>query len=168
MERHRRGDAAAPAALYRLHAADMLGLATRLLGSAFDADDVVHDAFIRAFDRIEQLRGERFGGWLRQITINECRGRIRRDSAWWRRRSELGLAQSAWAEQAAPNVRAELAQAVGFLRRIPADERIAWTLQRVEGMSVDEVASLVGASAATVKRRVSKAQARLTRWGATT
>lgn len=168
VERHRQGDAAAPAALYRLHAADMIGLATRLLGSAFDADDAVHDAFICAFDRIEQFRGERFGGWLRQITINECRARIRRDSSWWRRRRELGAAQISWAEQVAPNVRAELSQAAVFLRRIPADERIAWTLQRVEGMSVDEVASLVGASAATVKRRVRKAQARLKRWGATT
>ncbi|MFK8003273.1 MAG: RNA polymerase sigma factor [Polyangiales bacterium] len=166
VERLRRGEAMAPAALYRLHAADMLGLATRMLGNEFDADDVVHDAFIRAFERIAQFRGERFGAWLRQITLNECRARMRRERSWWRRGSELALSQSAWSEQAAPSVRAELAQAASFLRRIPADERIAWTLQRIEGMSVAEVAASVGASPATVKRRVAKAQGRLARWGA--
>lgn len=166
VERLRRGEAAAPAALYRLHAADMLGLATRLLGSEFDADDVVHDAFIRAFERIVQFRGEHFGGWLRQITLNECRARMRRERSWWRRNSQLALDRSTWSEQAAPSVRAELAQAAGFLRRIPADERIAWALRKIEGMSIDEVAESVGASPATVKRRVAKAQWRLARWGA--
>lgn len=165
VERLRQGDARAPEVLYRLHAADMLGLATRLLGSEFHADDVVHDAFLRAFDRIAQFHGERFGGWLRQITLNECRARLRREKAWWRRGPELAMAQSAWSEQAAPSVRAELAQAARFLRRIPADERIAWSLRRIEGMTVDEVAKSVGASPATVKRRIAKAQSRLARWG---
>lgn len=153
--------------LYRLHAADMLRLATRLLGNEPDADDAVHDAFVRAFDNIDQCKGSRLGGWLRQITINECRGHMRRERrrAWWKRRPDVRASLFAVGhEPAGPSVGAELDQVARFLAHLPTKERMAWSLQRLEGMSLAEVADAVGASLATVKRRVANAETRIARW----
>ena len=43
------------------------------MGNRNDAEDVLHDAFILAFKKLHQLKQpDAFGGWLRQIVVNEC------------------------------------------------------------------------------------------------
>jgi RNA polymerase sigma-70 factor (ECF subfamily) len=62
------------------------------------------------------------------------------------------------ANDAGPEVRAELAQLYALLKVMPSDERIAWTLRNVERHRLEEVASLTECSLATVKRRITRAQ----------
>src|SRR5574339_255149 len=48
--------------------------AARMLGSLEDADDALQLAFVRAYRNLGQCRDpERFGSWLYQIVVNECR-----------------------------------------------------------------------------------------------
>lgn len=62
------GDRTAQAALYERYHASAVALAYRKLGNWDEAEELVQDVFIHAFQRLEQLRvAEAFGGWLRQI-----------------------------------------------------------------------------------------------------
>ncbi len=62
------GDQEAQCALYERYHQSMLALAYRKLCNWDEAEELVQDVFIQAFERIEQLRvPEAFGGWLRQI-----------------------------------------------------------------------------------------------------
>jgi RNA polymerase sigma-70 factor (ECF subfamily) len=62
------GDRGAQSALYERYHGSALALAYRKLGNWDEAEELVQDVFIHAFDRLEQLRvPEAFGGWLRQI-----------------------------------------------------------------------------------------------------
>src|SRR6185503_9756183 len=54
--RARRADAFAFEALYRRHAEFAFNLAVRIQGSSADVEDVVHDAFLKAQERLEDLR----------------------------------------------------------------------------------------------------------------
>ena len=57
--------------LYRRYCEAMFRIANRLLGNVQDAEDAVQDAFIKAFQKIEQCQDEAaFGGWLKKIVIN--------------------------------------------------------------------------------------------------
>ena len=157
-----RGDTKALELLYRRHVTFAIHLATRIEGSARDVEDVVHDAFLRAFERLDDLADKAaFKGWLGAIVVHRVRSRMRRT----RLMSILGLRTAdpidldALASPAAsPHVRAQIAQIYALLRTLPTDERIAWTLRAVEGHDLETVARLTSCSLATVKRRIGRAQ----------
>lgn len=158
-----KGDTRALEVLYRRHAAFAIQLATRIEGSARDVEDIVHDAFIRAFERLSDLAdASAFRGWLGAIVVHAVRSRMRRH----RLMSLLGLGRGVdpveldalASPEASPHVRAQLAQIYALLRTLPPDDRIAWTLRAVEGHDLDTVARLTRCSLATVKRRIGRAQ----------
>jgi RNA polymerase sigma-70 factor (ECF subfamily) len=155
-------DAAAFELLYRRHAAFALNLAVRIQGSTQDVEDVVHDAFLRAHQRLAELRDvSAFRAWLGSIVVGLVRTRLRRR----RLLSVLGIAnpdpvdlEAIASQDASPESRAELAQIYALLQTLPPDERIAWTLRHVERHRLEGVAELTGCSLATAKRRIAKAQ----------
>lgn len=163
----RGGDQGARHQLYLRHAEAILGLATRLLADEVEARDVVQDSFVLAFERLEQLdRPAAFRGWLKAIAVRAVHRRFRR-RRWvdlvrlGPAPVEAGLRQMA-VEGAPPEVLAELARVDAVLQRLPAEQRIAWTLRHVEGEALNDVAALTGCSLATAKRRIAAAQARVT------
>ncbi|MEM6788086.1 MAG: sigma-70 family RNA polymerase sigma factor [Myxococcota bacterium] len=149
--------------LYRRHAAFAFNLAARIAGSTVDVEDVVHDAFLRAFDNLDNLRNPAvFRSWLGSIVVHAMRSRLRR--ARWLRLFGLGHPgdpvdiDALTSRDASPGSRAELAQVYALLRTMPADDRIAWTLRYVEGHDLKATAELCDCSLATVKRRIRRAQ----------
>jgi RNA polymerase sigma-70 factor, ECF subfamily len=163
--RARRREAQAFEALYRRHAAFALNLAVHIQGTTADVEDIVHDAFVRAHERLAELRDtSAFRSWLGSIVVRLVRTRIRRR----RLLAALGLAghepvdlEAVAAPDADPETRALLAQVYALLQTMPADDRIAWTLRHVERHGLDAVASLTGCSLATAKRRIQRAQSYL-------
>lgn len=162
----RDGHVAAFESLYRRHVGFALNVAARIQGNAHDVEDVVHDAFVRAHERLHELReAALFRSWLGSIVVRLVRTRLRRR----RLLSALGVGgqepvdlDAIAAHDASPEVRAQLAQIYALLRTVPADERIAWTLRYIESHRLEVVADLVGCSLATVKRRIARAQQFLT------
>jgi RNA polymerase sigma-70 factor, ECF subfamily len=160
--RARRSDLLAFEALYRRHAGFALNLAVRIQGTATDAEDIVHDAFLKANERLSELRdGSAFRAWLGSIVVRLVRSRLRRR----RLLSSLGLASMEPIEldaiaspNADPESRVLLAQVYSLLQTLPADDRIAWTLRYVDHHRLEAVAELVDCSLATAKRRIARAQ----------
>ena len=59
--------------LYRKYCDGMFIVAMRYLRNEADAEDMVQEAFIKAFQKLDQFRGEvTFGAWLKRIVINRC------------------------------------------------------------------------------------------------
>ncbi len=75
----RTGDAAAFRVLVERHRAVALAVAARLGARRDDADDIVQEAFLRAFTALDRLRDpDRFGAWLAGIVVNVHRAAARR------------------------------------------------------------------------------------------
>jgi RNA polymerase sigma-70 factor, ECF subfamily len=158
------GDRWSREALYRRHASDLLGLATRLLGSRGDAEEIVQDAFIAGFERLGTLRDPAaLRAWLSQIVVNLARHRLRRGRMLRLLGLDRGADDATLEALAAPGLHpeacGELALLDRALARLRADLRIAWVLRRVEGLELTEVATACGCSLATVKRRLADADA---------
>ena len=160
--RTRQDDVRAFETLYRRHAGFALNLAVRIQGNAGDVEDVVHDAFVRAHQRLAELRDSAaFRPWLGSIVVRLVRTRLRRK----RLLRVLGLSvpdpvelESIASNDADPEARVLLAQVYALLQTLPADDRIAWTLRYVERHRLEVVAEIVGCSLATAKRRIQRAQ----------
>ncbi len=163
------GDRWAAEALYKRHARDVYRVATLLLGRRSEVDDVVQDAFVQSFGKLDTLRDRgTYGGWVVRIAANLARSRLRRRGLLRRLGLDRGEEDVSFEQLAAPALsverRAELARIHRFVQRLPADLRIAWTLRRVEGWALDEIAETVEASLATVKRRIAAADEALERY----
>ena len=161
-----RSEAKAFEALYRRHAEFAFNLAARIQGSAADVEDVVHDAFIKAQERLDDLRDSAaFRPWLGSIVVRLVRTRLRRRKLL----GALGLTapepvdiETIAAVDADPEARALLAQVYALLQTLAADDRIAWTLRYVERHRLETVAVMMDCSLATAKRRIARAQRFLT------
>ncbi len=161
--RAREGDDYAFDLLYRRHVQFVAAVALRLGGRREDLEDVVQQAFVIAFDKLDRLNDPRaFRGWLAQITISVARRRARW-SRWHRLfrdsvEEETTLAAMV-SSDASPDVHAQLAQIDASLLMLPKAERTAWVLRFGLGCTLEEVADGCGCSLATAKRRLSQARA---------
>src|ERR1700738_5294665 len=67
--------------LIRPHERSVYAMALSLLHNEADAEDAAQEAFLKAFRNLAHFRGEaKFSTWLISITLNEARGRLRRQS----------------------------------------------------------------------------------------
>ncbi len=163
----RAGESWAQEALFRRHMAVALGLAQRILGRQSDADDVVQDAFVEAFARLDRLEdAQAFAAWLRSIVVHRVGKHLRRQRLLVR----LGLRTASPIDPdvlinpgAPQDVVQELRAVYRVLERLPVEERVALVLRRVEGLELTEIASQMDLSLATIKRRLGAAEARLER-----
>lgn len=158
------GDADAYAPLVRRYQDAYFRFATRMLGSSEDADDALQSAFVRAYRKLSDCRDpSRFGAWLYQIVINECRTLSARRDRRERKvlRDENALASIADAADPVTANAENLEEIQLALDRLDADQREAFVLKHVEELSYEEMAKLTGASESALKMRVKRACDRL-------
>lgn len=156
------GERHAEELLYRRHAPAVMAIATRLLGRTAEADDVVQDSFVTAFERLAQLaQPSAFRAWVVRIAVRHVHRRFRRRRLLRglgldRGEDDARLADLAQAGLGA-EARAELARIDRALNDLPAEQRVAFVLRHVEGYELAEAAVLCGCSLATFKRRLQRA-----------
>ncbi|MBO6933412.1 MAG: sigma-70 family RNA polymerase sigma factor [Deltaproteobacteria bacterium] len=161
----REGESWALEALYKRHARMVNGMAWRLMPHDPEVEDLVQDVFILAFDRLSRLENPgAFRSWIGGITIRQAHKKLRRRGL----RQRLGLARSEAVDldrlispSTPPDAAAELRAVYGIVDQLPAQERVALILRRVEALPLGEIAEQMGISLATVKRRLSAAETRL-------
>ena len=136
-----------------------------------EAEDVVQEAYVHAFEKIDGFRGESsLATWLARIALNEAYGRLRR------RRQTMEIERLDAAAQAPARVVAfpnrfggedpAAAAAREQLRRLleravddlPEAFRVVFVLREVEGCSVEETADTLGLRGETVKTRLHRAR----------
>jgi RNA polymerase sigma-70 factor (ECF subfamily) len=153
--------------LFQRHARLVIALSQRLLPQSADADDLVQDAFVYAFHRLESLQNpQAFAAWIASIVVRTASKRLRRQRLLMRlglQRNEPIDPDAVIAPSAPPEVVSELKAVYALLDRLPAEQRIALVLRRIEGMELAEIAGHMKLSLATVKRRLVAAEARLER-----
>jgi RNA polymerase sigma-70 factor (sigma-E family) len=136
-------------ALYRREYEPMLRVAYLLLDSADAAQEAVHDAFAKVYERWDRI--DDHGAYLRTSVSNRCRDLQRR------RRLERARTPDPTASYADLGAR-ELLDA---LAKLPIRQRAAVVLRYYEGLSEAEVAAALDIPVGTVKSTVSRALTQL-------
>jgi RNA polymerase sigma-70 factor, ECF subfamily len=163
VERCRKGDRAALAALVARYQGPIYNAAYRVLGNPEDANDIAQDVFLKIVERLDGYDSKfKFFSWIYRIAINESlnvlRGRRRDDPLDEDR--ELPAPESANPEWKASQ--AELSRRVqGALMGMKADDRVVVTLRHFSGCSYAEIAQILDVDEKTVKSRLFEARRRL-------
>ena len=160
MERFCDGDSAAFEALFARHSGRLQGFLGRMVREAPLAEDLLQTTFlsiIRARGRFEP--GTRFVPWLLTIAANAARDALRR------RQHAEALVQQRDGESSSveprvgdPGMRKQLEDA---LQRLPEDQREAVLLNKVEGWTFEEIASLRGISVGAARVRAHRGYEKL-------
>lgn len=153
-----RGDVAAFERLYRANAGRVMALAMRLTGDRQAADELLQDAFVKAWEGLPDFRGaSAFTTWLHRVTVNCFLQRTRGDSrrgAHEETRADPGLIPFP-ATVSDPGDRMDLERAIA---RLPAGARTAFVLHDIEGYRHEEIAAMSGIAAATVRAQLHRAR----------
>jgi RNA polymerase sigma-70 factor (ECF subfamily) len=156
------GDRLAGRALYDTHAPRVYSLAYRLSGDPEKAREFTQDAFIRAFSRLSQFRGDAaFSTWLHRIVVTVVSNARRREIRFGRE-VELDEAHSieVTVPESDPDLKECIARAVDGLSDA---YRTTLIMHDIEGYTHAEIAGILGVPEGTCKSRLSAARAQLRR-----
>lgn len=163
----RAGDSDGFRALVERHSRGMFRLAYRMTSNEQDAEDVVQEAFLRAFRRLDQYdERARFSSWLFRITANcaydALRARKRRDEEQWPESTDGSETPLDFpTADPAPDrlmLSVEIRRRVGVaMSRMSAQEKAAFVLRHFEGMSIAEIGASLELEASAAKQSVLRA-----------
>jgi RNA polymerase sigma-70 factor (ECF subfamily) len=155
------GDDGAFNVLVARHCEKLASVASRLLRNPADVEEVVQEAFVRAFEtrrRYPQIRCVRT--WLLRITLNLCNSRRR--TAWWRRilltRDYTGVEPATQPASVDGALDRTLRDAVDAL---PESLQLPFVLRYTEELSGAEIAAVLALKESTVWSRIYAARRRL-------
>ena len=149
-------------------------LALRVIQDRQLAEDALQEAFLSAYRRFSQFRGENLQGWVLRIVANAAKDMLRSGRA----RPSVSLEAMVLdpldpdsppvefpSGEESPDdyaLRQELGAAVQEgLGRLTEDQKLAITLVDIQGMSYEEASQIMGCTLGTVKSRVSRGRAGL-------
>jgi len=138
----------------------------RLVGDHDEAEDVVQEAFVRAYERLGDFDPTyRFYSWIYRIARNRCLNVLRRRRVWGLvtlSDPERAPALPAAEQSDRPAQDRELARALVDCRgTLPADQREVFDLRHADGLSYREIAAAVGAPEGTVMSRLARAREKM-------
>lgn len=162
----RMGDVASLGILLERHRAPLYALALRMLGHGPEAQDAVHDAFLIALRKVDQLRDpDAVGAWLRAVVRNACVTRLRK------RRGEVLFdevprhVERRSAESSAEEAIDRLAMREWVwtaLSELPESLRVTAMLRYFGAYtSYEEISAMLGVPVGTVRSRLNQVKTKL-------
>ena len=173
VERVREGDVAAYDELVRKYERQVFRIAQHITQNREDAEDVMQDAFLTAYEKLDQFQGNsKFYTWLVRIAVNESLMRLRKrrtgkmvsiDEDVETEEGSVPRDLADWAPDPEQNYnQAELGEILRkTIQGLPQGFRIVFVLRDVEGLSTEETAETLGLSVPAVKSRLLRARLQL-------
>ena len=152
-------------ALFQQHRPRLFGLAYRMLGTPADAEDVLHDAWLR-WDAQDVDALDDAEAWLVTVTTRLALDRLRRAKTEREHYPGPWLPEPLLADIDQPEARLERAESLTLsflvlLERLSADERAAFLLREIFDYSHAETAAMLEISEDACRQRVHRAKQRL-------
>ena len=127
-----------------------------MLGNGEDADDILQETFLQAFQALGRYRErDRFGAWLFRILVNQCRSHLRQRTRRSRRMIHHETAAAEVHPRDPSGLRDTLQRALEALDPL---SREALLLKYGEALEYDEISRLTGSSISALKMRVKRAR----------
>ena len=152
-----KGQRKAQKELYEQFAPKMMGVCLYYTSDRHEAEDVLHEGFMRAFQKINQLREPKaFNGWLRRIFVH-CAIEKHRQKRWT---YDVNDSYAYDERLSYEDIRGKIEEAelLQLVHELPPQYRLVFNLYAIEGFKHREIAEKLGISAGTSKSNLARAR----------
>jgi len=149
--------------LYRLYSKAMLNVAFRILNNMDEAEDVLQESFLDAFNKVKDFRQETtFGLWLKQIVVNRSINLLRKRKVDWVQMESEQL-ENIPDEQPADEEEQEykVAQVKQAMLLLPEGYRVVLSLYLLEGYDHEEIGQILNITENTSRTQFLRAKRKL-------
>jgi len=163
----RKGDRIAQFELYRLYFKAMYNAALRIVSQPAEAEDIMQEAFLSAFRKIETYKGDvSFGAWLKKIVINKSIDALRQRKLRFEEitgqepdaEPELALDFEEDDKMQGERMVTQIKDAIS---KLPQGYRVVLTLALIEGYDHEEIAQVLSISESTSRSQLVRARKKL-------
>ncbi len=139
----------------------MYNTALRITGEVADAEDVLQEAFVSAFQNLSSYRGDAsFGAWLKRIVINKALNHVQKSKRDLMIASENEAEEEVvWTEETEPEYSVETIKRA--MDSLPTGFRSVLSLYLFEGYDHKEISEILGISESTSKTQYKRAKDKL-------
>lgn len=150
------GDHLAMDTVYRKYAPQVLTICRRYASGKDEALDLLHDGFIRVFEKIGTYRAQSpLGIWVKRVVVNHAINTLKAKTKWEELSEDhLDEVEEAWEEQEEGNPE----EVIGLIQELPPGYRMVLNLYVFEKLSHDEIAKQLGISPVSSRTQLFKAR----------
>ena len=158
----KRGEQRAQFEIYKLYAKSMYNVAFRILNNSAEAEDIVQESFLKAFQKLSSFSGEvSFGAWLKKIVVNASLDALRKKKIEFENIDDVRHPDFEQKEEENSSLEYEVIKIRDAILLLPDGYRIVLSLYLLEGYDHDEIAEITGISASTSRSQLARAKKRL-------
>lgn len=163
LERCRHGDERAQMRIYNKYSKAMYNTALRIVKDSAEAEDIMQECFLKAFNKLESFEGtSTFGAWLKKIVVNHSINIYNKNIKYqevsycdqFKNAADDGMGISMEEEQENPKVKMILRS----LDSLKENYRMALTLHLIEGYDYEEICEILDISYANCRTTISRAK----------
>ena len=137
----------------------MYSICRKYINNSADAEEILQDSFVKAFVNIKKLRNnEKFGGWLKRITINQCINFLNKKKIIFEKYDTIKDDESNWKESTITDSEVNPELIKKAVERLPEGCRIILNLHLIEGLKHKEIANMLKISESTSKSQYQRAK----------
>lgn len=146
--------------LYKAYYKAMYNTAFRILNDEFEAEDLMQEAFLTAFTKLDMYKGEvSFGAWLKKIVIHKSITQLKKNTKYIETKlevvvDEVEVEEIDYAEMQ-PNYVLET------INSMKENYKIALTLHLIEGYDYEEISEILDYTNENVRTTISRAKKKL-------
>ncbi|RZK80499.1 MAG: sigma-70 family RNA polymerase sigma factor [Pedobacter sp.] len=146
--------------LYKLYAKAMYNVALRIVNDDDEAEDVLQEAFLDAFTRLESFRAETtFGLWLKQIVINKSINQLRKRKAEFVNLDGVDVPDEVAQDE--EELKYQVNEIKEAVAKLPDGYRVVLTLYLFEGYDHEEISHILKISENTSRSQYMRAKTKL-------
>lgn len=139
----------------------MYNTAIRILNDCFEAEDIMQEAFLTAFTKLDSYKGEvAFGAWLKRIVINKSINQLRKNSRYEIAKMEI-VKESETDEEFIETTKIDPKMVLNAIQSLKENYRVILTLHLIEGFDYEEIQQILNYTNENVRTTILRAKNKL-------
>jgi len=162
IDRCKKGEQTAQFQLYKLYYKAMYNTCYRIVSDEMEAEDIMQEAFLKAFDKLDTYSGRvSFGAWLKRIVINHSIDQIKKKKLDFKNVEEYPHEIKEEKEEQEDDITEQIEEIRNALNQLADGYRIVLSLYLLEGYDHDEIGEILNISASTSRSQYTRAKNKL-------
>ncbi len=145
--------------LYKLYYKSMYSVSLRIVNDKMEAEDVMQEAFLKAFNKIDTYKGEvSFGAWLKRIVVNSSLDCLKKRKVQFEEVSEKTAQVPDFQME---TIEVDIKALKNAIQNLSDGYRVVLSLYLIEGYDHDEISHILGISNSASRTQLLRAKNKL-------